>query len=345
MTQKKKFAIIGAGISGLVCAYQLHDIFDITIFEKSRGVSGRSSTRYAGQYEFDHGAPYFTARSKKFQKFLKSFEQNNVLTQWKPKILSANNTKKPFKSEWFEPHYMGYSRMNGFAKALLGMVADTITLSLGTEIQQILTHNKKITLNAKDNKNFTDFDALIITAPAAQAQNLLPETVSFLKRLDNVTFSPLYSLMIGTPEALDSQAGIYQYQDPIIDKIIINSDKPNRPNNGTSLLVQSTAEWAQTHINADLAEKEQFLCQHALLLLNKEDMTIDYLAVHRWRYGKVSKPLEKSFLLDADASIGVCGDWCIDAQFLKDESHKIQGIEAAFLSAEALCTHLQSIEI
>ena len=43
---KKKIAIIGAGVSGLAAAWALreHDA-EITIFEKSRGLSGRTASR------------------------------------------------------------------------------------------------------------------------------------------------------------------------------------------------------------------------------------------------------------------------------------------------------------
>ncbi|MEY8870939.1 NAD(P)-binding protein [Francisella philomiragia] len=42
-----KVAIIGAGLAGLTAANILKDSVEITIFEKSHGVSGRMSTRYA----------------------------------------------------------------------------------------------------------------------------------------------------------------------------------------------------------------------------------------------------------------------------------------------------------
>ena len=50
----KRIAIIGAGMSGLTVANQLKDIAKVELFEKSRGVSGRMSTRYAESYQFDH---------------------------------------------------------------------------------------------------------------------------------------------------------------------------------------------------------------------------------------------------------------------------------------------------
>jgi predicted NAD/FAD-dependent oxidoreductase len=66
----KRIAIIGAGLSGLVLARRLGDIAQVTIFEKFRSVGGRMATRYAHDYEFDHGAQFFTARTLEFREFL-----------------------------------------------------------------------------------------------------------------------------------------------------------------------------------------------------------------------------------------------------------------------------------
>jgi predicted NAD/FAD-dependent oxidoreductase len=60
-------AVIGAGIAGLACAkeLQLHGI-SVDVFEKSRGPSGRMSTRRTQDWSADHGAQYFTARNPRF---------------------------------------------------------------------------------------------------------------------------------------------------------------------------------------------------------------------------------------------------------------------------------------
>ena len=63
-----RVAVIGAGISGLISARTLHELgLDVTVFEKSPGLGGRTATRRAdpGQ-SFDHGAQYFTARDPQF---------------------------------------------------------------------------------------------------------------------------------------------------------------------------------------------------------------------------------------------------------------------------------------
>jgi len=55
--RESSVAIIGAGISGISCANRLESLgFQVHIYEKSRGVSGRMSTRKVEDWPTDHGA-------------------------------------------------------------------------------------------------------------------------------------------------------------------------------------------------------------------------------------------------------------------------------------------------
>lgn len=94
MTQNKKVAIFGAGISGLSCATALQNSgWQVTLYEKSRGVSGRLSTRVCEQWQCDHGAQYFTARDPLFAEEVQRWTKANVARLWQPalKIFDGNN--------------------------------------------------------------------------------------------------------------------------------------------------------------------------------------------------------------------------------------------------------------
>jgi len=55
----KKIAVIGSGISGLTCAYELQKAgFDVEVFEKEKTVGGRMATRKIGFFPFDIGADH-----------------------------------------------------------------------------------------------------------------------------------------------------------------------------------------------------------------------------------------------------------------------------------------------
>lgn len=70
-----RFAVVGAGLSGLMCARTLQDHgLDVTVFEKSRGLGGRMANRRAEpNLRFDHGAQYFTARDHNFALYVQAW--------------------------------------------------------------------------------------------------------------------------------------------------------------------------------------------------------------------------------------------------------------------------------
>ncbi|MBP7057132.1 FAD-dependent oxidoreductase [Candidatus Gracilibacteria bacterium] len=56
---KKKIAVVGAGISGLTCAYELQKAgFDVVVYEKNERVGGRMASRTKDGFVFDIGADH-----------------------------------------------------------------------------------------------------------------------------------------------------------------------------------------------------------------------------------------------------------------------------------------------
>ncbi|MFN3164316.1 MAG: FAD-dependent oxidoreductase, partial [Pseudohongiellaceae bacterium] len=72
-------AIVGAGLAGIAAARQLAPLADVTVFEKSRGPGGRMATRRAGDFQFDHGAQFFTARTESFRSLLAEQSLNSAV--------------------------------------------------------------------------------------------------------------------------------------------------------------------------------------------------------------------------------------------------------------------------
>ena len=77
----KDFCIIGSGISGSTIAKALSKKFSLDVYDKARGVGGRSSNKKLNKNEsFDHGVQYISPKSDEFKKFIKSLIRVKVLT-------------------------------------------------------------------------------------------------------------------------------------------------------------------------------------------------------------------------------------------------------------------------
>ncbi len=72
ITDKKKIVILGAGITGLTCAYTLsRKGFDVTVIEKNDFVGGLSATFAYKNYLFDYGPHNFHTHSPQVLNFVK----------------------------------------------------------------------------------------------------------------------------------------------------------------------------------------------------------------------------------------------------------------------------------
>ena len=137
-------AVIGAGLSGLVVAQSLHALADVTLFEKSRGPGGRLATRYAGDFEFDHGAQYFTARTDAFRTFLQPLIERGVVADWQGSFAELNRNGVTGLRTWGDdyPHYVGTPRMNNIGKFL----SQGLNIDFETEITTIARTREGLSL-------------------------------------------------------------------------------------------------------------------------------------------------------------------------------------------------------
>ncbi|RYZ95768.1 MAG: flavin containing amine oxidoreductase-like protein, partial [Proteobacteria bacterium] len=167
---KQRIAIIGAGLSGLTLASRLSAAAEVVVFEKARGVGGRMATRRFEPYSFDHGAPYFTARSAEFKKFLAPRLASGLVQEWKGKVITLAKGKKPGKRIWYEPHYVCCPAMNYLCKNL----SEGIDVRTQCEVAPLLARqgNEWPIADTQGNQ-LGNYDLVISTAPPAQTLRLL----------------------------------------------------------------------------------------------------------------------------------------------------------------------------
>lgn len=326
-----RIAIIGAGLSGLILAHALKQRAEVTVFEKARGVGGRMATRYAAPYFFDHGTQYFTARDPQFKAFLAPLMMQGVVAPWETKEVQFSQGKLVYDRPWFEPHYVAAPHMNGLCKAL----AQDIQVRAQVEMVTLTDrHHDGWELNDTLGQSQGFFDIVLVTAPAVQTIHMLQHVLPELSTLPTPQMQGCYTVMVGMADPWPYAWGIARSDGDVWDIVSVNSTKPMRDKTNTCLVAQTTAAWAEAHIDDDMAKAEAFLLQSLEEHFSLDMTTRHYLSTHRWRYARLVEDTAVPPCFDASHGIGYVGDWCCHSR-----------IEDTWLAAHRFAAHvLEALE-
>lgn len=323
-----RIAVIGAGLAGLFAARELSLGNDVSIFEKARGPGGRMATRYAGDYEFDHGAQFFTARSARFKRFLRPAIRDGVIAEWPARFVELSESGMSAARRWdsHHPHYVGSPRMNAVGKWL----AEGLDLRCGQRVEALVATDRGWQLRTAGDASAGTFDRVILAAPAVQTAALAPPGSPVHAAALAAGMHGCYALMLGFESDPGLAFDAALVRDADISWISVNSSKPGR-GPATCIVVHSTNAWADAHIDDDADSVVQHLRGECSRVLNLDVDAAVHCDLQRWRYANIDAQSGAQCFVDAESRIAACGDWFIRGR-----------IEAAFASATALCDSLES---
>lgn len=321
-----KIAIIGAGLSGLTLARLLQDRADITVFEKARGVGGRMSTRRALPYFFDHGAQYFTARTKAFQAFLHPLIKAQLVQPWYARYARFDGKQILERVNWSdeETRYVGTPSMNSMAKYL----AEGLDLNLNTRVTSLIQQDRWHLYDA-DGADKGDFDWVVSTIPSPQASQLLPPEFKYHAKVSATKMQACFALMFGFSNDIQLEFDAAHVTNSDISWLAVNSHKPDRAHHPT-VIVHSSAAYAQAHIDDNHEDVRQHLCAEASRIVGHDLSSAAHQTVHGWRYANNATRDPLPVLIDPYLRLAACGDWCLGGR-----------IEGAFTSAHDLANALK----
>lgn len=324
-----RIAIIGAGLSGLVVAQRLSAHANVTVYEKSRGVGGRMATRYAGRYEFDHGAQFFTAGTPAFREYLRPLAEQGVIADWPATFAELDRDRTRDIRRWGAdyPHYVGTPRMNEVGKWL----SQGLAINTGTHIVSTVHANGKWTLVDSADRHIEGFDWLILACPPAQTAKLAAEDERLVTLCRQREMQACFALMLGYDEPLELPWQAALVHDAPISWISVNSSKPGRDHPCT-LVVHATNAWASDHIEDDLEQVRDRMLDEAAIVCGRNLSNFDHCDVHRWRYANIAKHAGRDHYINDRMRIAACGDWFVRGR-----------VEAAFTSADALARRLREL--
>lgn len=311
-----KIAIIGAGMAGLSAAHRLKDDHEVVVFDKSRGVGGRMSTRYAGNYEFDHGAQYFTVVDPDFEKLIA--DAGDVAAPWNSRGFYIRTGE--LTGDTGRPRWVGAPRMNGLPKAMAG----GLNIQLGRRVSRIAGAAGEVTLRFEDGSVEGPFDYVICTSPAPQAIDMLPARSPLQPILADVKMHACFALMVGWPEPFDPGWDSLRVGNLPISWIALNSSKPGRDAAHSTLVVHATPDWSDEHADADRGWVQSVMIETASALCGRKLDQAPHIALHRWLYAYANEGVGQDCLIDPAAGVVLAGDWCVGGR-----------VEGAFVSGRA----------
>ena len=316
-----KIAIVGAGLSGLAAAQILQSQFDVTVFEKSRGAGGRMSTRRALPYCFDHGAPFFTAKTSEFQKFMLPYLECGTLQQWDPVFVKVVNhaierIDSPFGST---PIYVGVPGMNAFARAL----AKETRILFKKPVDSALYRGDGWHMEMGTGGRIGPFDWLVSAIPAEQTLAILPRYLSQSIPELRVKMLACLTVMLGFETAPHLLFDVGYVEDSAVEKIILNHTKPGRAG-AFSLVAHTRHDWASDRIDSDRTFILEEICNEISDKLDGITRQAQHQVIHGWRFATVEKSIATNHVINKTHRFSICGDWLgsgdVEAAFISGQS-------------------------
>jgi len=315
----KDFCIVGSGISGATIAKLLSKKYSVELFDKARGVGGRSSNkRHIKASSFDHGAQYISPKNTKFKNFIVKLKEQNVLKIWNGNHIdfTKNQRKKINK-------YIGKKGNNDISKHLL----KGLKVNLSSAIMSINFNNGYWSVTLQNNKKI-NFKNLIITCPFPQVINLakkyLPKKIKKLK----VKMQPNITVMLAFKNYNNFSISSIKLSEKKIGWIANENSKKRFKSKELLLTLQSSVQWANRHINNYKKNKKKtafLLIEYFSNLFGFETGNIVFYNIHGWKYSyNFNKTNIKSYWTNK-YNLGLCGDWFLGPK-----------IEDAWLSANDL---------
>ncbi|QDU41213.1 protoporphyrinogen oxidase [Maioricimonas rarisocia] len=324
--RRHRVAVIGAGLSGLICARTLADLdCEVTVFEKSRGVGGRMSTRRSeSDLQFDHGAQYFTVRDERFRRHVDTWIEEGLVAPWEGRFVKLNRGYLE-ESNGETTRFVGVPGMTAVCRHL----ATDLDVRFGTTMAPPRHDGTAWIVEDAAGTSQGRYDWFVTSAPAPQSAYLLASVPHLEVKARRVSMSGCWSVMVAFKSPLDAGFdGAFVGVSPL-SWIARNSSKPGRGEDFETWVLHASPEWSESAIEADHEEVVKELLDALWQVTGLQPVEPKHAAAHRWRHALPAEPLGDRFLFDPGLRVGACGDWCNGPR-----------VEGAFLSGLALAGRL-----
>eukprot|EP00250_Pteridium_aquilinum_P002648 c12872_g1_i1 orf=1278-3161(-) len=353
-----KIAILGGGMSGLICALTLQEKgIHSTVFDTGKhGLGGRMGTRHVAQVDgeqlvFDHAAQYFTATDPRFQKHVKQWMAEGAVKEWNGVV---GTLEKGGKYTELQPctKYIATNGMRLLADHLLSK-RQLIDVRRPCWISRLNEFGGMWHLSEYE-KDHGEFDIVVIAHNGKCANRLLgpigvPLVAKQMKRLE---LSSIWALMAAFDEplpAVSSPSGNVQVEGAFVTGVDAlswmgnNTAKlqPSQKSGPYCWTFFSTAKYGKKNkvpqesiptVRAERVKREMLQGVEKALGLEEGSLPAPlYMKVQLWGAANPVNTPNVPCIFDAYGRVGICGDWLLGSN-----------LEAAALSGMAMANQISA---
>ncbi len=301
----KDFCILGSGIAGSTMAKLLSKKYSVQVFDKAKGVGGRSSNRrYKKNLSFDHGAQYISTNSKEFNSFINKLYKKKILKKWEGTHLDYSLKKKDIKTK-----YIGKAGNNDISKYLL----KKIEVKKQTTVKKLEFNKTYWNIITDKNMKFK-FKNIIVTFPYPQAKNLLKKYLKKSFKNLNVEMKPNITLMLAFKNYKFLPISSIRFNDQNLEWAANENSKGRFKSNLNLWTLQASKKFSAKYINTYKSKKKEvskLLINKFLNLSGLDKKKIIFNNIHGWKYSFNYKKSNVQSIWSKKLRLGVCGDWFI----------------------------------
>ena len=299
-------AIIGAGIAGLTCGTALKGLIpNIKVFEKNVFPGGRINRLRVGDFEFNHGAQYFTVNNPLFWNIVSAWQTDGLVRVWDGWIVELERGQIS-NSDMATQRFIGQPRMQVLAENLAQNCDLAVSTSVG-ELEKTRAGNWRLFNERGD--YLGAFDIVIIATAANQVSSLIGNLPSLKKLASKVDMTVCWTGMFAFERKLELPYDAAHVLDSPLSWIS-QSRVPVQYPDADCWVLHASPEWSQQY-----AASFRGRVMHSLLDAFWEATDIEPVkpissSVHCWKHAVPINPLGEDSVFDEDLAIGACGDWC-----------------------------------
>lgn len=291
--------IIGAGISGLLCATELSRAgLSVRVVDKGRGYGGRMATRRMAGGRLDHGAQFFTVREDRMRAYVKEWLDAGIIKEW------FRYSKEDSNPEGY-PRYCGVNGMTDVPKHL----AAELDVVHSERISE-LSRNMDLWVATSEKGALFSARHLVVTAPLPQALSLLDTSglnyagadEAALRRVRYAKGLATLAILDG-PSALPAEGHVRTFKAPL-SWIADNRMKGISPD-VSAITIHADADFAEQYWDSPDEVRGPLMLEAAKPWLGTE---VKEYSCHRWGFTTPLNPWHENYYTNPALKLTLAGD-------------------------------------